>query len=119
MPALTGVTAYSIDGNYYSVVDALTYRTSSVKRESLTSRAGVDGYRETPQTGMIKAKLRLSEADTVSDFDDMVSVNVVAEESNGKTVSGFAMWIVESAEYDAMEATIEVTFEGPKVEVDL
>ena len=111
-----GILTMSIDSTNYDVVSDANYRLSTVNRESLTGLSGVQGYKEMPVTGMIKARIRDSGAISAQAFKDMTSVPVVMNLANGKSVSGNGMWNTQAVEVDPAEGTFDVQFEGVSVE---
>lgn len=113
---LAGVAYLSVDGQSYMVAGEITYKVSSVKRETLSGPSGVQGYSEMPIPGSISVSLRDAGSLTVANFNAMTNVTVTAELANGKTIIGSGMWTVESQEVKTGEATFDVKFEGPTVE---
>jgi hypothetical protein len=110
-----GVLTLNIDGTDYDVVEGVTYILSKTKRETLSGISGVQGFKETPIAGQIKAKLRDDGGFKAADFATKTASQVIVNAANGKTVAGTNMWLVETIEVDPIEGTFEVTFEGVSV----
>lgn len=110
-----GIFTLNVDGNDYDVVDGVTYVLSKVKRETMSGISGVQGYKESPVPGQIKAKLRDNDSFLAATFAGLTSSAVIGQCANGKTVSGSGMWTTETTEVDPIEGTFEVIFEGPTV----
>ncbi|WP_374572523.1 phage tail tube protein [Phenylobacterium sp.] len=83
---LAGVAYLNVDGRSYALVGDFSYSVSTVKREGLSGMDGPHGYKETPQFGWIKAKLRDSNKTRIQDLVDMTNVTTMVELANGKTV---------------------------------
>lgn len=110
---LAGVTKLTIDGTAYNVTEC-TYRTGSVKRETISSlNSAAAGYKETLTPGMIKVTILDSAGFAMTLFNGLTSSTVVVEAANGKAISGAGMWSTEPQEVNAAEGRAEVTFEGP------
>lgn len=112
---LAGTASFSVDGVNYRLAAQAKYSPSSVKRETLTGMDGVHGFKETPIPGFISCTLRDTGDLTVADFNAMVDDDVVLELANGKTVTAYSAWTVESQEVDTMEATFDVRWESNNV----
>lgn len=110
-----GIFALNVDGEDFDVESGVTYILNTVKRETLVGISGIQGYKETPVSGQIKAKLRDSSGILASTFANLTSSSVIGHAANGKTVAGTGMWTVETVEVDPIEGTFEVTFEGAQV----
>jgi hypothetical protein len=112
---LAGIAFISVDGQSYMLQADLTYRVSTVERESLIGQDTVHGYSEKPSTGKISATLRDAKNLSVASFNSMTNSTVVLQLTNGKTIIGRNMWTVDVQEVKTAEATFEVTWEGPVV----
>lgn len=112
---IAGTAYFSIDGVRYALVGEYSYRPASPQRESKMGSDGWHGYKEKPQQGQIKAKLRDGRDVSVAEIGQMTNSTIVAELANGKTIVGRNMFCVEPPVADAEEAEIELTFEGPDV----
>ena len=110
-----GIFSLNIDGQEYDVAEGVTYILSKFKRETKVGISGVQGYKETPVAGQIKAKITDSQGFLATSFSNMTSSSVIGHAANGKTVTGTAMWTTEVIEVDPIEGTFEVTFEGLSV----
>jgi len=112
---IAGVCYLSVDGQRVALVGEFSYRPASPTREAKMGADGFHGYKEKPQQGQIKAKLRDSGGVKVADLGAMTNVTVTAELANGKTVIGRNMFVTEAPSADSEEAEIEITWEGPDV----
>ncbi|ARK44739.1 phage tail tube protein [Burkholderia pseudomallei] len=112
---LAGIAFISVDGQNYMLQGDLTYRVSTIERESLIGQDTVHGYSEKPSTGMISGTLRDAKNLSVASFNSMTNSTVVLQLANGKTIIGRSMWCVDVQEVKTAEATFEVKFEGPFV----
>lgn len=116
MPDLTNAvagTAYlSVDGVTYQVEGSLAYSPVEVERSTLIGQSGVQGFKEMPAPGIIKASIRDAGGLTVRDFNRMKNVTVVCELVNGKVVTGRNMWTIGALEVDTTEAKFEVEWNG-------
>ncbi|WP_043632661.1 phage tail tube protein [Chromobacterium haemolyticum] len=113
---LAGTCQLSVNGTSYLVAGDFGYSPAKVKRETLTGKDGVHGYKEEPVAGYIKAKLRDSGGLTVAQLNQMTNVTVTLQLANGKNIVGRNMWTVESPEVDSVEGTIDVKWESASVE---
>ena len=113
---LAGIAYLSVDGQSYMLSGDLTYKPSTVERESLIGQDRPHGYSEKPAVGSISGTLRDAGALTVANFNAMTNVTVTLELANGKTIIGRNMWTVESQEVKTADATFEVKWEGFTVE---
>lgn len=112
---LAGIAFISVDGQNYMLQADLTYRVSTVERESLIGQDTVHGYSEKPSTGMISATLRDAKNLSVASINSMTNSTVVLQLANGKTIIGRNMWTVDVQEVKTAEATLDVKWEGPSV----
>lgn len=112
---LAGIAYLSVDGQSYPVQGELSYKVSTVKRETLTGQDGVHGYSEMPIAGGISATLRDTGGLSVASLNAMTNSTVVAELANGKVIIARNAWTVEAQEVKTTEATIEVKWESPDV----
>ncbi len=110
-----GVISASINGTIYDVAGDAKYSLSSVKRESLVGQSGVQGYSEMPVAGSISMTIRDSNATSSKFFELFTAATIVLNCANGKTVTGFDLWLTEAIEVNTMEGTFEVKFEGISV----
>jgi hypothetical protein len=113
---LAGIAYLSVDGKSYMLAGDLSYKVSSVSRETLVGQDRVHGYSEKPVAGFIAGTIRDSGGLTVADINAMSNVTVVCELANGKTIIGRNMWTVEDQEANTTEGTIPVRWEGFSVE---
>lgn len=109
-----GVAAGFINGVPYDITET-RYSPSKVVRETLKGQNGIHGYSEMPQPGRIVLSIRDAGGMSVGDFSAMSDEEVQLSLANGKTVGGAGMWCTEAVEVNTVEATMEVTFEGPSV----
>ncbi|MCI1439816.1 MAG: phage tail tube protein [Acetobacter peroxydans] len=109
-----GVASGFINGVPYDITET-RYSPSNVVRETLKGQNGIHGYSEMPQQGRIVMTIRDAGGMSVGDFSDMSDAEVQLSLANGKTVGGAGMWCTEAIEVNTVEATMEVTFEGPSV----
>lgn len=112
---VAGVCYVSADGQRLALVGEFSYRPASPTREAKVGADGFHGYKEKPQQGQIKAKLRDTAGVSVAGLGAMTNVTVTAELANGKTVIGRNMFVTEPPAADAEEAEIDITWEGPDV----
>lgn len=111
---VSGVSAVSIDGFSYMLVDGLSWSAASVSRETMSGLDGVHGYKEMPVSGFVSFRIR-DIGVRVENFNRMVGSTVVAELASGKQVVLSNGWCVSALEVDGAEGTVEVRFEGPDV----
>lgn len=112
---IAGTASVVVDGVTIMVAGKFKYRPSKVKRETLTGMDRVHGYKETPVAGMISLDVRDSGGTSVSDFNDMTNVTVVATLANGKIIIGSGLWTTGEQEVESEDAIFNVTFEGDDV----
>lgn len=112
---LAGIAYISVDGQNYMLQADLTYRVSTIERESLVGQDAVHGYGEKPSTGMISATLRDAKNLSVAAVNSMTNSTVVLQLANGKTIIGRNMWTVDVQEVKTADATLDVKWEGPSV----
>lgn len=108
---LAGITRATVNGIPLAVTE-FSWSPGSVKRETLTSMSGVDGYSEMPKAPYIAGKFRDNQANSVSGFNDMTSATVVFQLANGKQIVGHNLWNTGETEVAGMEATFDFKFEG-------
>jgi hypothetical protein len=90
---LAGIAFISVDGQSYMLQADLTYRVSTVERETLRDAKNL----------------------SVASFNSMTNSTVVLQLANGKTIIGRNMWTVDVQEVKTAEATFDVKWEGPVV----
>lgn len=107
-----GVVTLEINGEAVDVASDLVYDATYFKREMLVGQSGVQGYSETPKTGVISCTLRDAATLSQSNVMNMTNVPIVAVLANGKSVYGDSMTCTECGEVRTAEGTFEVRFEG-------
>lgn len=112
--ALAGIASAAINGTAYNVVSH-SWRTARFKRETMTSQSGVDGFSKKYEAGFIALKLRDAKYVNVSALNALEGATVVLQLTNGKQISGTALWGVTPEEVDGAEATFDVRFEGTDI----
>ena len=112
---LAGTAYVTVDGVAVALVGELSYKVSTVSRETLTGMDAVHGYSEKPNAGSISGTFRDSAGLSVAGINAMTNSTVTLELANGKTIIGRNMWTVETQEVKTGEATLEVKWEGPDV----
>lgn len=110
--ALAGLASLTINGTNVDVVGDLRCDPSNLKREVLVGQSGIQGHKVMPKAGSIAARVRDNPSLTVRDFQDMISVTVVAVTASGKTYSGTNLVQTGELAVDTMEAVFDVKFEG-------
>ena len=114
--AIAGVATLTIDGATYSVVGDLEYQVSDYNVETLAGQSGVDGTKEMPMAGKIKAKLRDTGAVSMVAMAAKRSSSVVGQLANGKIVQGTNMWRSgEPPSVNTEDATFDIEFSGNSV----
>lgn len=108
---LAGITTATVDGTAYPIVE-FAWFPGSVKRESLTSLSGVDGYSELPKAPYIAGKFRDTAAVNVTAFNNKTNSTIVLILANGKQIQGHNMWNTGEDEVSGVEATFDFKFEG-------
>jgi hypothetical protein len=112
---LAGIAFLSVDGTPFNVVGNAKYSVASVTREGLVGIDRPHGFKESPRFGSISASLRDSGGLTVQQLNDMTNVTVVLQLANGKNVMASNAFTSEAQEVDAVDATIEVTWQAEQV----
>lgn len=113
---IAGTAYITVDGQSLMLSGDVGYTVSGKRRETLIGQDGVHGYKETPIAGRITATLRDAAGLSLTALNAMTNVTVVVELANGKMIFGRNMWTVDAQEGKASEATVDVVWEGPKVE---
>lgn len=108
---LAGITAAEINGTAYPVTE-FTWFPGSVKRETMTSMSGVDGFSEMPKAGFIAGKFRDGSNVSVTRFNGMTNATIVFRLANGKQIQGHNLWNTGDNEVAGMDATFDFKFEG-------
>jgi hypothetical protein len=108
---LAGITVASINGVVYNVTE-FSWSPGSVKRETLTSMSGVDGYSEMPKAPYVAGKFRDARSASVSSFNLMTGATIVFQLANGKQIVGHGLWNTGETEVAGMDATFDFKFEG-------
>ena len=111
---LSGIGTGAIDGTLYNISDP-TYSPTITEYESKMGYNGFHGYKATYIPAFIAFKVRDAVGMKVSDFQNMLAVEVTLTLANGKTVSGQPMRCMKATEVDANEGEFDVRFEGPRV----
>ena len=112
---LAGIASFTIEGTGYQLVGDLKYSVSTRTRESLMGMDGYHGYSEKYVPGYMEMTVRDNATISTATFDDMTNVTVVAQTSNGKSVSGSQMVCMNATEVDVSEGKFQLRFEGPNV----
>jgi hypothetical protein len=114
---LAGIATMTINGDAWDVVSDLAWRTSKVKRETLSGQSRVEGFGEMPQPCYIEATLRDRADANVSDLNALTDATIVVQQANGKTIEGDGMWQVgEDLAVNTQEGTFKIRFEGSDVD---
>jgi hypothetical protein len=108
---LAGITAFSVNGSAFHVTE-FSWSPGSVKRESMTSLSGVDGYSETPKAPYIAGKFRDGANVNVTAFNAQTNATVVVQLANGKRLQGHGLWNTGENEVAGVDATFDFKFEG-------
>lgn len=108
---LAGITTASVNGQVISVTE-FSWSPGTVKRESMTSLSGVDGYSEMPRAPYIAGKFRDSQSNSVTAFNGMADATVVVQLANGKQIVGHNLWNTAETDVAGAEATFDFKFEG-------
>ena len=108
---LAGITFCTVDGTAFPVIE-FSWFSGAVKRESLTSLSGVDGYSENPKAPHIALKFRDSAAVNITSFNAKTNSTVVIALANGKQVQGHGVWNTGETDVTGVDATFDVKFEG-------
>ena len=108
---LAGITAAQIDGIAYPVTE-FSWDPATVKRETMTSLSGVDGYSELPKAPYIAGKFRDGASVSVTSFNGKTNSTIVFVLANGKRIQGHNMWNTGECEVAGVDATFDFKFEG-------
>jgi hypothetical protein len=68
-----------------------------------------------PSAGMISCDITDAGGLSVSSFNGMTNVTIVAQLANGKTIVGNNMWTVDTQEAETVDGKFAVKWEGPSV----
>lgn len=113
---LAGVATMSIDGVTYMVAGGAEYQVSDFSVETLEGQSGVDGTKEMPKAGMIKAKLRDGGQVSMTALAAKRSSAVVLQMANGKVAVGTGMWRSgEVPSVNTEDGTFDIEFAGNDV----
>lgn len=108
---LAGITIFQVDGVTYPVTE-FAWNPATVKRETMQSLSGVDGYSEMPKAAYISGKFRDGSNVSVTGFNGKTNSTVVVVLANGKRIQGHNMWNTGEDEVSGAEATFDFKFEG-------
>ena len=110
---IAGAANIYVNGQSYPLRGEFTYQVSVDKNETVAGLDGVHGRKRTPMPGQIKAKFTNTAGLDVAAlcFPD----RIVADLSNGKTVTGSNMWNTDQPSVNVDEGTAEFTWEGRDV----
>jgi hypothetical protein len=108
---LSGITTASVNGIIFAVTE-FSWSPGTVKRETLLSMSGVDGYSEMPRAPYIAGKFRDSQSSNVTAFNAMTGATIVFRLANGKQIVGHGLWNTGETDVAGMEATFDFKFEG-------
>ena len=109
---LAGITVASINGVVYNVTE-FSWSPGQVKRETLISMSGIDGYSEMPKAPYVAGKFRDAQSVSVTSFNGMTSATIVFQLANGKQIVGHGLWNTGEVEVANVDATFDFKFEGP------
>lgn len=108
---LAGITRATVNGVTYPVTE-FAWSPGTVKRETMTSLSGVDGYSEVPKAPYVSGKFRDSQSNSVTAFNGLTDTTVVFQLANGKQIVGHGLWNTGENEVAGVEATFDFKFEG-------
>ena len=114
-PFLAGIAQLIVNGTSYLLEGDLSYKVSTVARETLIGQDAVHGFAEKPVAGFISCNIRDSGGLSVASINAMTNVTVIAQLANGKTIIGTGMWSVDSQEVSTEDGKIPVKWESPTV----
>jgi hypothetical protein len=109
---LAGITVASINGVVYNVTE-FSWSPGQIKRETLISMSGIDGYSEMPKAPYVAGKFRDASSVNVTSFNGMTSATIVFQLANGKQIVGHGLWNTGEVEVANVDATFDFKFEGP------
>ena len=108
---LAGITQAQVDGVAYPVTE-FSWFPGIVKRETMTSLSGVDGYKELPTAPYMAGKFRDGSNVSVTAFNAKTNSTVVFVLANGKQIQGHNMWNTGEDQVEGVDATFDFKFEG-------
>jgi hypothetical protein len=108
---LAGITQFTVNGVTYPVTE-FSWSPAVVKRETLTSMSGVDGYSEMPKAPYIAGKFRDSGGTDVTAFNALTGATIVLALANGKQIVGHNLWNTGETDVAGVDATFDFRFEG-------
>jgi hypothetical protein len=108
---LAGITVASVNGITYPITE-FSWSPGVVKRETMTSLSGVDGYAENPRAPYVAGKFRDGASVSVTSFNAMTNATVVIQLANGKQIVGHNLWNTAETDVAGADATFDFKFEG-------
>jgi hypothetical protein len=108
---LAGITVASVNGVVYNVTE-FSWSPGTIKRETLLSMSGVDGYSEMPRAPYVAGKFRDAKSASVTSFNGMTNATVVFQLANGKQIVGSGLWNTGEIDVAGIDATFDFKFEG-------
>ena len=108
---LAGITRATVDGETFPVTE-FAWFPGGVKRETLNSMSGVDGYSEMPKAPFISGKFRDGSNVSVTSFTGKTNATVVFQLANGKRIQGHGLWNTAETDVAGADATFDFKFEG-------
>jgi hypothetical protein len=108
---LAGITRATVNGAPLALTE-FAWSPGGVKRETLSSMSGIDGYSEMPKAPYISGKFRDGQSISLAGFNALTDATVVLQLANGKQIVGHGLWNTGETEVAGTEATFDFKFEG-------